>query len=429
LKIDNKQREAIARRMGYSGPMNKFAEFLMSSPNPRKMAEGGLVEDTTKTKDSSITEVNKIANKIDDVTPAGIPNVEVTPLVATSNQFIPTTSGQLTTPAPVADFTAATTTTVADPTAVNAQTVDTALTQPGVENMVNTFDGPAVGSVNESSTVQGQLSGLMDDFEGGATPAWAAGALRNATGQMNARGLGASSMAAGASVQAAMEAALPIAFADAQTHATMALANLNNEQQVLMQKNVARAESFFTDAAAENATRQFNASSQMQTDQFNTSLLSQVKQFNAAQVNATSQFNAGQKNALSQFNATMKNNREQFNSANRLIVDQANATWRQQIATVNNANINEANRTEAQMLFDRNLSEMNNLFQERRDLISFVYDSKQSEKDRGLSILLAQMSADEAERYQDKASSDAMWATAGALLAEFTDGIDVTEWF
>jgi hypothetical protein len=54
-------------------------------------------------------------------------------------------------------------------------------------------------------------------LKGGKTPAWAAGAMRAATAQMAARGLGASSMAGQAIVQAAMESALPIAMADAQT--------------------------------------------------------------------------------------------------------------------------------------------------------------------------------------------------------------------
>ena len=55
----------------------------------------------------------------------------------------------------------------------------------------------------------------MQDFQGGKTPAWAAGAMRAANAAMAARGLGASSMAGMAVVQAAMESALPIAQMDA----------------------------------------------------------------------------------------------------------------------------------------------------------------------------------------------------------------------
>ena len=92
----------------------------------------------------------------------------------------------------------------------------------------------AQANPSEQATVQGQLAGLMQDFEGTEPPAWAAGALRNATAQMAARGLGASSMAGQALVQAAMESALPIAMQDASTFAKFEGQNLSNRQQTAM---------------------------------------------------------------------------------------------------------------------------------------------------------------------------------------------------
>ena len=92
----------------------------------------------------------------------------------------------------------------------------------------------ATATPSDRATVKGQLDTLMADFEGGDTPAWAAGALRNATAQMAARGLGASSMAGQALVQAAMESALPIASADAQTIAGFEMKNLSNRQERAM---------------------------------------------------------------------------------------------------------------------------------------------------------------------------------------------------
>ena len=92
----------------------------------------------------------------------------------------------------------------------------------------------AEATPSDRATVKGQLDTLMADFEGGDTPAWAAGALRNATAQMAARGLGASSMAGQALVQAAMESALPIASADAQTIAGFEMKNLSNRQERAM---------------------------------------------------------------------------------------------------------------------------------------------------------------------------------------------------
>ena len=92
----------------------------------------------------------------------------------------------------------------------------------------------ATATPTKQATVKGQLDTLMADFEGGATPAWAAGAMRTATATMAARGLGASSMAGQAIIQATMESALPIAMADAQTQASFETQNLSNRQQLAM---------------------------------------------------------------------------------------------------------------------------------------------------------------------------------------------------
>ena len=89
----------------------------------------------------------------------------------------------------------------------------------------------ATATPSEQATVQGQLTGMMQQFEGGKTPAWAAGAIRAANHAMIQRGVGASSMAGQAIVQAAMESALPIASADAQVQAQFESQNLSNRQQ------------------------------------------------------------------------------------------------------------------------------------------------------------------------------------------------------
>ena len=82
---------------------------------------------------------------------------------------------------------------------------------------------------NQAASVKTELDTLMQDFAGGNTPSWAAGAMRNASAAMAARGLSASSMAGMAIVQAGMEAALPIAQIDASNKQEVAL--LNAEQR------------------------------------------------------------------------------------------------------------------------------------------------------------------------------------------------------
>jgi hypothetical protein len=89
----------------------------------------------------------------------------------------------------------------------------------------------AEGEVTAEMTVQGQLNKLMKDFDSGNPPPWAAANLRNVTAVLAARGLGASSLAGQALIQATLESALPIASADAQAYQSVAAQNLSNKQQ------------------------------------------------------------------------------------------------------------------------------------------------------------------------------------------------------
>ena len=92
----------------------------------------------------------------------------------------------------------------------------------------------ATANPTEQATVQGQLASLTANFDASNPPSWAAGTLRAVQAQMAARGLGASSMAGQAMIQGALESALPIAQADAQTVASFEAANLSNRQQRAM---------------------------------------------------------------------------------------------------------------------------------------------------------------------------------------------------
>ena len=89
----------------------------------------------------------------------------------------------------------------------------------------------AEGTVTEEMTTQGQLNKLLTDFDAKTPPPWAAASIRAVTAQLAARGLGASSLAGQAVIQATLEAGLPIAQADAKVFAEMGLKNLSNRQQ------------------------------------------------------------------------------------------------------------------------------------------------------------------------------------------------------
>jgi hypothetical protein len=79
-----------------------------------------------------------------------------------------------------------------------------------------------------------------------------------------------------------------------------------------------------------------------------------------------------------------------------LIIQQANAKWRQDIATVNSAAQNEANLTNAKNATGLTMAALDELWQTERDLLTMAYNSYESKLDRDLQLLVAnkQLKAD-----------------------------------
>ena len=199
----------------------------------------------------------------------------------------------------------------------------------------------ATANPSAQAMVQDQLSGLMTQFQGGATPAWAAGAMRAATSAMAARGLGSSSLAGQAVVQAAMESAMPIAMADAQTIAKFESQNLSNRQQSAMLAAEQRARfmgqefdqtfqakvmnaSKISDIANQN----FTAEQQVQLENSRA-----VNTMNLANLNNNQALVMAEASALAQLDVANLSNRQQAavqNAQNFLQVDMANLSNRQQ---------------------------------------------------------------------------------------------------
>ena len=380
----------------------------------------------------------------------------------------------------------------------------------------------AEATPSKQATVAGQLEQLMADFEGGETPAWAAGSMRNAMATLSARGLGASSLAGQAVIQAAMEAALPIAQMDAATVAQfemtnlsnrqqrqmliaqqratflgmefdqefqarvansarigdianmnftaeqqialedsraantmilsnlsnsqamimaeaaalsqldmanlsnrqqaavqnasnflqMDMANLSNEQQTAVFKTQQNIQALFTDQAAENAAAQFNATSENQTNQFFANLANQTSQFNATQQNAMDQFNVNSVNALREFNSELQQQRDIFNAQNGLVIAQSNAAWRQSIATVNTATQNQSNMDFAKTINALTASNMDQIWQRERDIMSFAFAASESAADRANSIAVAKLTADAQAEVADNVGKGKLAAIA-----------------
>ena len=382
-------------------------------------------------------------------------------------------------------------------------------------------EGNLIRKGDRGYTVQAQLEGLMEDFEGGNTPSWAAGAMRQATATLAARGLGASSTAGQAIVQAAMEAALPIAQADAATiaqferdnlsnrqqvtvlasqqraeflkvefdqkfqakvlnaakiseianlnftadqqitlenarlaqtanitnmnaknaktmadaaaMATMDLKNLDNKQQAAVQnaktflemdlKNLdnrqeaamfkaqAITSAILSDTAAENASRQFNASSENQTNQFMANLKTSVDLANAAQKNAISMANAAATNTLDTFNASLKEARAVLENQNGVTIAQSNAVWRQNAETLDTAAQNQVNMESASQANALTTRAVEQIWQQERDIMDYAHREAEALEERNLQILLGDKTL---EQYQ--AIADAEEDTAKATI-------------
>jgi hypothetical protein len=199
----------------------------------------------------------------------------------------------------------------------------------------------AQATPSQQATVQGQLSNLMQQFQGGNTPAWAAGAMRSVTSAMAARGLSASSLAGQAMVQAAMESALPIAQADAQTQAQFEGQNLSNRQQRAMLAAQQRAQFMGQEFDQAFQSRVQNSARIGDIANMNFTAEQQVQLENSRAVNTMNLNNLSNSQAmvmaeaaaLAQLDTANLSNRQQSavqNAQNFLSADMANLSNRQQ---------------------------------------------------------------------------------------------------
>lgn len=191
---------------------------------------------------------------------------------------------------------------------------------------------------SSAATVQGQLSNLMTQFEGGETPAWAAGALRAATAQMAARGLGSSSMAGQALVQAAMESALPIASQDASVYAKFEIENLSNKQARAMLAAEQRAQFMGMEFDQEFQARVANASKVSDIANINFNAEQQIALENARLAQTVDLNNLSNRQALVMAEAAQVANLETQNLNNRqqAAVQNAQAFLQMDFANLNN---------------------------------------------------------------------------------------------
>lgn len=318
------------------------------------------------------------------------------------------------------------------------------------------------------ATTQYQLDSIMDSLDGTAEmPAWASANMRRIKSIMNQRGLGSSSMAAAAMVQALMESAIPIADSDANRYATIQLKNLDNRQQTAL-KNAAlisardannlsnrmaaaksNADAFltmdiqnlkneqtaaeltyqadtqalFNDQAAENTAINLNAKLENDINKFYDNLKVAVDTSNANRSAAMEQFNTDQENSMTKFDAKIADSRDKFNANMALLIDQSNVLWRRNINTINNQGENAANQANAAAFLGITLAAQNQLWQAYRDEANMAFTAGENEESRALQLVLTSISNQFASDMFDKELEFEDNKATGALLADAINAI------
>ena len=324
---------------------------------------------------------------------------------------------------------------------------------------------------DSKATVKGQLEILTGEFTDSVTgepkiPTWAAGIARNVSRSIAFKGI-TGTAATGALAQAMIEATLPIAKADSAFYQTLTIKNLDNKQQMIINKaNVlskmemanldvrtslavnnaktfmqydmanleneqqtnivntqAKVQSILEDANQKNVARRFGAEAQNDMDQFYDNLGASIDMYNVGQTNQMNQFNSGELNDTFQFNASLENNREQFYSNMQYQVDASNAKWRQSVTLTNSEMQFQAAATDVKNILGLTTESLNQLWDRTDSLLDYSWKEGENEKDRGLKLELAKMELQAAKMAADAKKKSGLFAAIGTIGGAIVGGM------
>ena len=196
--------------------------------------------------------------------------------------------------------------------------------------------------VGNKQTVAGQMAGLLD--KGGD---YMKRAETKGLQLANSRGLLNTDFAVSAAHGSAMDAALPIAQQDANTHANQSLTNqgaVNDERKY----NATNDQNMTVqNMNADNSASQFNAGNEQQMTLENMNSQNNANEFNAGQTTQVNQGNQNAQNTASQYNASNSQQTALANQDANNRANEFNATTSQQMTQANMDSQNEANRFSA----------------------------------------------------------------------------------
>lgn len=346
-------------------------------------------------------------------------------------------------------------------------TRDPSVADPGEGFSKGTLSAGATGTapsaeLDERATVKYQMENLLSSIEEGKPlPAWASPAMRKVSSIMQARGLGASSMAAAAMTQAVMESGVSIAARDAQSYANLQLQELKGEQQMALQNALqiagmdkanlsarlqagvtnaqlllkkdtsnmsatqrsnelsfnALTQAIFKDGSEENLRNQINAKNDMQVEQVFAQLGAQIETADANRTAGMEQFNAGEANAMAQFNARRRDADAQFDARMSFAIEQSDVGWRRAVNTADTAMQNEANRLDTQRLFDASQTALATLWQKYRDNAAWNFQKSESILQRQHEIGIMAMEFANTKELYDQTQKDNIALGVGNWVA------------
>ena len=133
--------------------------------------------------------------------------------------------------------------------------------------------------------------------------------------------------------------------------------------------------------------RLFEAESQNDLDKFYANLNTQIQQFNSSQTLDADKYNS-----------TMEDSRERFYKEMQYNIDLANAKWRQEVETREDAQAHEAAATDVKNAFDIKTSMLNQIWDRSDALLDYAWKTSESAKDRqhamALAVLQGQIQSD-----------------------------------
>lgn len=207
---------------------------------------------------------------------------------------------------------------------------------------------------------------------------------------------------------------------NANAFLSMDMSNLNNEQQAAMFKMQSITQGLLSDQAQDNAAKQFNATSENQTEQFFAQLKSTIGMHDSSQKNAMAQSVYNAENARRQFNTEMQEARNKFESEMGLVISQANATWRQNVATIDTAAENVSIRDSVLASYGITESALDNIWQRDRDIMSFAFQAFENQADRDMRVFLGEKELEEYDKQRRAENMRGLGRIVGGLL--FGDG-------